>query len=239
MFATLLVLLAVLPVLFFPYLAGNFFQPVVVSFVLGADCLAGSRADGHACAMPGSAWRSSTGPPRVAAGAWAAACLRRSAGASDACAVRGAGGGGRNHHWPALQRCRMLGWSPLPSFKQTDLMIQWQGAPGTSLEAMNRITAQVTQELRCDPWRAQRRLARGPRRHGRPGGGQQFRHAVGQSRSGCAVCCHRGRRERGDRRLSGALPYRTDVSARENRRRADDWPATKLPCASMVTIWPC
>jgi Cu/Ag efflux pump CusA len=45
----------------------------------------------------------------------------------------------------------LLGWSPLPSFKQTDLMIQWQGAPGTSLEAMNRVTAQVTEELRAIP----------------------------------------------------------------------------------------
>lgn len=41
--------------------------------------------------------------------------------------------------------------SLLPSFKQPDLLIQWEGAPGTSAPAMNRITAQVRKELLAIP----------------------------------------------------------------------------------------
>src|SRR5262249_16445107 len=43
----------------------------------------------------------------------------------------------------------LLGQSLLPSFKQTDLLIQWQTAPGTSRSEMNRIAAQASQELRA------------------------------------------------------------------------------------------
>lgn len=41
--------------------------------------------------------------------------------------------------------------SLLPAFKQTDLLIQWEGAPGTSGPEMSRITAQVSEELRSIP----------------------------------------------------------------------------------------
>jgi CzcA family heavy metal efflux pump len=44
-----------------------------------------------------------------------------------------------------------LGRSLFPSFKETDLLIRWDGAPGTSLPEMNRVTAQVTDELQNIP----------------------------------------------------------------------------------------
>jgi CzcA family heavy metal efflux pump len=38
-----------------------------------------------------------------------------------------------------------------PSFKETDLLVHWEAAPGTSLPEMNRITNQVSSELRAIP----------------------------------------------------------------------------------------
>ena len=44
-----------------------------------------------------------------------------------------------------------LNLSLLPTFKQTDLRIQWDAAPGTSRSEMNRIVTQVTGELQVIP----------------------------------------------------------------------------------------
>jgi Cu/Ag efflux pump CusA len=44
-----------------------------------------------------------------------------------------------------------LSTSLLPTFKETTLVIPWEGAPGTSRPAMNRITARAMSELRSIP----------------------------------------------------------------------------------------
>jgi CzcA family heavy metal efflux pump len=44
-----------------------------------------------------------------------------------------------------------LNISLMPTFKQTDLRIQWDAAPGTSRTEMNRIVTQVTEELQAIP----------------------------------------------------------------------------------------
>ena len=44
-----------------------------------------------------------------------------------------------------------LGVSPLPTLKETELLIRWNGPPGTSLTEMNRITALAGRELRSVP----------------------------------------------------------------------------------------
>jgi Cu/Ag efflux pump CusA len=44
-----------------------------------------------------------------------------------------------------------LGQPLLPSFKEPDIMVQWQGPPGTSYPEMARITAQASRELRSIP----------------------------------------------------------------------------------------
>lgn len=41
-----------------------------------------------------------------------------------------------------------LGHSLLPTFKETELLIRWDGPPGTSLPEMNRITTRASRELR-------------------------------------------------------------------------------------------
>ena len=45
----------------------------------------------------------------------------------------------------------LLGEEFLPNFKETDFLMHWVEKPGTSLEAMRRITVQVSQELRAIP----------------------------------------------------------------------------------------
>ena len=47
--------------------------------------------------------------------------------------------------------CRCMSWSLLPSFKERDVRISWEAAPGTSLPEMRRIVTQATQELRQIP----------------------------------------------------------------------------------------
>ncbi|KRT62250.1 MAG: acriflavin resistance protein [Chloroflexi bacterium CSP1-4] len=44
-----------------------------------------------------------------------------------------------------------LGQELLPPFRETDLMIRWEGAPGTSHPEMTRITTRASQELRSIP----------------------------------------------------------------------------------------
>ncbi|MBA3450694.1 MAG: efflux RND transporter permease subunit, partial [Chloroflexia bacterium] len=44
-----------------------------------------------------------------------------------------------------------LGQTMLPAFQDRDLLIHWEGAPGTSLPEMNRITTLVSQELQSLP----------------------------------------------------------------------------------------
>ncbi|HWT32002.1 MAG TPA: efflux RND transporter permease subunit, partial [Propylenella sp.] len=45
----------------------------------------------------------------------------------------------------------LLSWSLLPGFKERDVRISWEGASGTSLPEMNRIMAQASNELRQIP----------------------------------------------------------------------------------------
>ena len=48
----------------------------------------------------------------------------------------------------AVAALPFLGQSLLPTFKETELVIRWQGPPGTSLPEMNRITTLASRELR-------------------------------------------------------------------------------------------
>ena len=58
-----------------------------------------------------------------------------------------------------------LGEEFLPNFHEYDFLMHWVEKPGTSLEAMRRITERASRELRADPGRAQlrRRTSAAPR----------------------------------------------------------------------------
>jgi CzcA family heavy metal efflux pump len=150
MFALLIMLLAVVPLFFLPGLSGVFFQPLAVSYVL---------------ALLTSLAVALILTPALSLTLLANAPLER----RESPLVRGLqavynGILARTVHaaYPALivaiviiliglAMLPFLGLSLLPSFKQTDLLIQWEAAPGTSRPEMNRITAQASQELRSIP----------------------------------------------------------------------------------------
>jgi CzcA family heavy metal efflux pump len=149
-YATLILLLAALPLFFLPGLSGAFFQPLAVSYVLALlaslvvalivapalSLLLLSNAPLERRESPLVGWlqraysRALAPILRTPRLAYAVAGL---------VAVLG------------LAAAPFLGQSLLPSFKQTNLLIQWNAAPGTSRAEMNRLMAQAIQELRAVP----------------------------------------------------------------------------------------
>jgi CzcA family heavy metal efflux pump len=149
-YATLIILLALLPVFFMKGLSGTFFQPLAFSYAL---------------AVLGSMLVAVTVTPALGL----ILLSRAPVVPRDAPLVRWLQGGyetvlARIIHtpWTALLAVCVtvlvglavvprLGQSLLPSFKERDLLIHWDGKPGTSLPEMKRITSQVSRELRSIP----------------------------------------------------------------------------------------
>jgi CzcA family heavy metal efflux pump len=149
-FATLIMLLAIAPIFFLPGLSGLFFQPLAVTYVL---------------ALVISIVVALIVTPALSLVLLANASLGR----GESPLVKGLqslyqGILARTIHAPSmaliiaaiiivigLAMLPFLGVSVAPSFKQTDLLIQWDAAPGTSRLAMNRITTEASQELRAIP----------------------------------------------------------------------------------------
>ena len=149
-FASLIVALVFVPVFFLDGVAGTFFRPLAFSYLLAilASLLVALTVTPALCLMllPGARHHSGDAPltrglkrgyravlpfllarPRWAVGILAAAF-----------ALTGL----------ALPH---LGESFLPNFKETDFLMHWVEKPGTSLEAMRRITVQASRELRAIP----------------------------------------------------------------------------------------
>ncbi len=151
LYASLIVVLAVLPVLFMHSRSAAFFAPMAWAYIaavsvsmlvalivtpaLAAVLLAQCAADLD--------WRlgSSIGWPCLSIGL-SSRVIHAPLACIGACVV-------------AAIACFAL-WSPLernmvPSFRETDLMIEWQGPPGTSLQAMTRSTENLIRDLRQIP----------------------------------------------------------------------------------------
>lgn len=148
-FATLIIILAVLPVFFIEGLAGSFLQPLVVTNMLAvlASVVVALIATPALCGI-----LLTDAPParespvaRALQRGYQALLARAALAPYLALVVVGI---------VSVAGLVVLPFSELtlvPSFKQTDMLIEWVGAPGTSRPEMNRITAQVTQELRSIP----------------------------------------------------------------------------------------
>jgi CzcA family heavy metal efflux pump len=150
LFATLIILLAVLPVFFIPGLSGAFFQPLAVSYVLAvlvsmAVALIVTPALSLTLLANAPLERRESplvrGLQRVYQGILARTVHAGYLALIVAAVIIVAG----------LAALPFLGQSLLPSFKQTELLIQLEAPPGTSRPEMNRIAAQVTGELRSIP----------------------------------------------------------------------------------------
>ena len=149
-FATLIVVVAVMPVLFMQGLSGAFFKPLVLSYVLailasmlvavtvtpalGLILLRKAPLDGKGSPLVG--WLSkrylallgkTTGRPRAA---YSVVIVVTILGAAM---------------WP------LLGHSLLPDFKERDFLMHWVTKPDTSHPEMVRITTRASKELRAIP----------------------------------------------------------------------------------------
>ena len=151
-YATIIVVLVFLPVFFLDGLAGTFFRPLALSYILAVTASLG-----------------------VALIVTPALCLillpkaGRSEAHRDTLLVRAIKGGYRRILPPLLARPRTvsmmllgifvatgltvtrLGEEFLPHFQEYDFLMHWVEKPGTSLQAMQRITARASRELRAIP----------------------------------------------------------------------------------------
>ncbi len=150
LYASLIVVLAVLPVLFMYSRSAAFFAPMAWAYIAAVSIsmlVALIVTPALAAVLLANA-------PLTPTGGWV---INRLARPFDSIV-------GRAIHAPlacigacivAAIACFAL-WSPLernmvPSFRETDLVIEWQGPPGTSLQAMTRSTENLIRDLRQIP----------------------------------------------------------------------------------------
>ena len=149
-YASLIVVLAVLPVLFMQSRSAAFFAPMAWAYIaavsvsmlvalivtpaLAAMLLAQAPLPPEGGSPMNNLARhfDRIGGPVVRA---PIACIGAGVVAAIACVAV----------WGALER------SMVPSFKEADLLIEWQGPPGTSLQAMTRSTEGLMRDLRQIP----------------------------------------------------------------------------------------
>jgi CzcA family heavy metal efflux pump len=150
MYATLIVLLAVMPIFFMGGDAGAFFEPLAIAYILAvlAAVVVGATVTPALCLMlfRRSSLRVVESPIAVALRNAHEALLRRVAAAPRAALVVGgvliAAG---IAPWP------WLGQSLLPSLEENDLVVNWTTAPGTSYQETFRITSLVSKEIEALP----------------------------------------------------------------------------------------
>lgn len=149
-YGALIVLLAVTPVFFMSGTAGAFFGPMTVAYVLTvlASLLVGLTVAPALSLLlfKGAAGAAGDSPVAVAVGRAYAALLRRIAGAPRAVA-----GGAILAVLLGLAAWPLLGQSLLPTFKEREVLVSLETAPGTSHQETYRIAARLAQELRALP----------------------------------------------------------------------------------------
>ena len=150
-YATLIIVLAVVPVFFMGGLSGAFFEPLAPVLFAGAAGLHGGGADRHAGAVPDSPRQGADRARELPLVALAPARLRQAA--CRASLRRRAPRSRRPASWwsPASRCGRCSATSLLPSFKERDFLMHWLTPPGTSHPEMNRITVLASKELRAIP----------------------------------------------------------------------------------------
>ncbi len=114
----------------------------------------------------------------------------------------------------------------MPNFQENDFLMHWVEKPGTSLEAMTRITEDASKELRAIPGVKQLRLAHRPRRGRRRGRRAELHRALDQRRPEGRPRQDDGQDPEGHRRLPGPVPRRADLpegadQGGPHRRRGD------------------
>lgn len=149
-YATLVVVLVFIPVYFLDGLAGAFFRPLAVAYVLavGASLVVALVVTPalSLVLLPSATRQHGRGPlSRIIHRVYEPLLHRlmrrtRTAGATFVLVLAG-----------AAALVPMLGEAFLPDFHETDFLMHWIGKPGTSVAEMDRITARVSGELRAIP----------------------------------------------------------------------------------------
>ncbi len=149
-FASLIVVLVFLPVFFLEGLAGTFFRPLALAYVLAilASLLVALTVTPALCLLllPGAPEKRGDAPLVRALKAGYRRVLPAVAARPGAVGVFLAAAFGLT-----LLGVTRLGEEFLPSFKESDFLMHWVEKPGTSLEAMQRITVRASRELRSIP----------------------------------------------------------------------------------------
>jgi len=150
-YATLIVVMVFVPVFFLEGLAGSFFRPLAVSYVLAVLASLGVALTLTPALslllLPRAAERKQQDPPLTR-------FLKRGYRALLPSLVE-------RPVWAVavavvvlvitFASIPFLGEEFLPNFKETDFLMHWVEKPGSSLEAMQRITVRVSRELRAIP----------------------------------------------------------------------------------------
>ena len=150
-YATLIVGLALVPVFFLDRLAGAFFPRLAAAYLLAlaASLAVALTVTPAVAALLLSRGRLDTGalPPLVGRlqQRYASSLARVVTRSTAAYAAVGA------LVVLAAATAPFLGQSLMPTFKESQLLVNWQGPPGTSLEEMNRITARASREIAAIP----------------------------------------------------------------------------------------
>ncbi len=150
-FASLIVMLVFLPIFFLGGVAGTFFQPLAIAYVLaiGTSLLVALVVTPAMCLLllPNAPLKAERDTRFVSAlkRRYAAALPRLIAAPR---AVMGVVAGGL--------LLAGIGYATfkdqfLPDFRETDFLMHWLEKPGASIEAMDRITIKVSKELRAIP----------------------------------------------------------------------------------------
>lgn len=149
-YASLIVTLVFVPVLFLEGLSGSFFRPLAISYMLAilASLLVALTVTPamSLLLLPGAAHRRHEAPLTVWLKRWYAGMLpffvvRPKTAVTAIIGLFAV----------SLIAVSSLGEEFLPDFKETDFLMHWVEKPGTSLEAMTRITTRVSKELRAIP----------------------------------------------------------------------------------------
>ena len=151
MYATLIIVLAVVPVLFLQGLSAAFFQPLVLSYVVAIVAsliVAMTVTPALTILLLGNAPLSENPESPIMRGLLVlydgvAGRLIRSP--IPATVLAAAGILLAFFVWSTRERAMV------PEFKETDVVVEWQGPPGASLPAMNRVTEGLMAELRKIP----------------------------------------------------------------------------------------